>query len=275
MMRILQSAVFTLAVLFTAGAVLAQNEAPGGAPKEQGGGQGERGGGRGGFGFGGRGGGGGIAGLLRMEEVRTELKVTDDQNTKVRAAGEEVRNGLQPPDVDFASLQDASDEERQAARTKMQEYMAKVDKEMRAKLAGILDETQMKRLQGLWAQRAGAVEALNNEEIGKELKLTDEQKTSLKTQLDEQRAQMRGGFGGGRGRGEAGGGGGGGGGGFRERMEQARKASDDKAMAVLSDEQKAQFDTIKGAKFDFPPPQFGGGRGGEGGGGGRRGRNAL
>jgi hypothetical protein len=208
-----------------------------------------------------------------MEEVRSELKVTDDQNSKIREAGEEVRTGLQPPDVDFGSLRDASDEERQAARTKMQEYMAKVDKEMRAKLAGILDETQMKRLQGLWAQRAGAVEALNNEEIAKDLKLTDEQKTTLKTQQDEQRAQR---FGGGRGRGEGGGGGGGGAEGFRERMEQARKASDEKALAVLTDEQKAQFDTIKGAKFDFPPPQFGGGRGGDGGGGDRprRGRNA-
>ncbi|MFO1093954.1 MAG: hypothetical protein U0992_11670 [Planctomycetaceae bacterium] len=174
-------------------------------------------------------------------------------------------------------MRDGTDEERAAARAKMQEYATKLDKEMRGKLTGILDEVQMKRLQGLWIQRAGALSALNNEQVAADINLTDDQKSKLKTQLAEQPPF---GFGGRRG-GEGGtppAGGGEGAGNPFERMQAARKEADDKALAVLTDEQKAQFDVLKGAKFDFPPPQFGGGfgggRGGEGGGGGRRGRNA-
>jgi hypothetical protein len=211
-------------------------------------------------------------GLLRMEEVRAELKVSEEQGTRIREAGEALRDSLPPPEIDFANLRDAEPEEREAAMAKLREHGAKVEAEARAKLAGILDEAQMKRLRGLWVQRAGAIAALNDAAIATELKLSDDQKKTLAAQRDEQRGQF-----GGRRRGEGGpppgGGGGEGAGNFLERMQQARKEAEEKALGVLNDEQKAAFSALKGDAFQFPQPEFGrdrGGRGRDGGDGERR-----
>lgn len=236
-----------------------------------------------------------MAGLLRQDDVRKELGVTSEQQEKIREATEAAFRSVQPPEIDFQGLRDASDEERQAAGAKMREFSQSVEKEIRAKLAGILDEAQIKRLRGLWTQRAGDLAALNNEEIAAEIKLDDAQKATLKTQLDEERPQMRGfGFGGrrpgegnppadgaappqGAGTPPAGGAGtppaAGEGGGegrerFQDRRREARRASDEKALAVLTDEQKTAYVAIKGEPFEFAEPQFrafggGGRRGGD------------
>ncbi|MBL8848412.1 MAG: hypothetical protein JNG89_01955 [Planctomycetaceae bacterium] len=287
-MRALRVAGFALAVLLTASCLLAQGDGPGpgGPPGGPGGG--------GGFGFrGGRGGFGdrnSMVGMLRQEDVRAELNITADQETKVREAGDAVRQSIQPPEFNYEELRDASEEERRAAFTKMREFGESIEKELRSKLAGILDEAQMTRLRGLWAQRVGDLAALNHEDIAVALNLTDEQKATLKTQLDEERPMMRGGGGGfgfgGRPRGEgnpppAGAGGppaggppaggpppgGDDGGERRDRRSEARRISSEKALAVLTEEQKTAYATIKGAAFPFAEPQFrafGRGRDGEG-----------
>jgi hypothetical protein len=198
--------------------------------------------------------------LLRIDEVKTELKLTDDQNTKIAAIGEEQRNAPLPEGLDRESLRDASTEERQAAFAKMQEVMATREKEARTKLATVLDEAQMKRLRGLWVQRVGTLAALGNADLATELKLTDDQKKQVATQREEQREAMRGMFGR-RSEGGAPGGEGGAGGNPFERMQAARKAADEKAIGTLTDEQKTALAAIEGDKFTFPPPQFGGGGG--------------
>jgi Spy/CpxP family protein refolding chaperone len=251
-----------VAVLATAGSVFAQNDGPGGG---EGRGRGGPGGGFGRGGFGRMGGQDSYLGLLRIDEVKTELKLTDDQNTKIAAIGEEMRNAPPPEGLpDFREIRDLPDEEQQAAWAKWAEFNATREKEANTKVGTVLDEAQMKRLRGLWVQRAGVLAALNNADLATELKLTDDQKTQLATQREEQRASMRGGFGGrrGEGGGPPPGGGAGGGGNFAERMREIRKASDEKALAVLTDEQKAALTAIEGDKFTFPPPQFGGGPGG-------------
>lgn len=258
-MRTRHMGLVAVALLVTAGSVLAQNDAPGGG---EGRGRGGFGGGRGGFG---RMGGdrNSYLGLLRIDEVKAELKVTDDQSTKIREVGEEVRNAARPEGIDFEGLRDASPEEQQAAFAKLQEAGAKREQEARTKLASVLDEVQMKRLRGLWVQRSGALAALNDTGIATDLKLTDEQKTMLATQRKAQRAAMGGGFG--RGRGEGGTpppAGGEAGGNFFERMQEQRKAADEQALGVLNDEQKTALAAIEGDKFTFPAPQFGGPGGG-------------
>jgi len=255
-----------VALLVTAGSVLAQNDGPGGG---EGRGRGGPGGGFGRGGFGRMGGGDSYLGLLRIDEVKTELKLTDDQNTKIAAIGEEMRNAPPPEGLpDLREIRDLPEEEQQAARAKWMEFAATREKETNTKVGTVLDEAQMKRLRGLWVQRTGVLAALNNADVATELKLTDDQKTQLTAQREEQRASMRGGFGR---RGEGGGpppgGGAGGGGNFAERMQEMRKASDEKALAVLTDDQKSALTAIEGDKFTFPPPQFGGP------GGGGRGRN--
>jgi hypothetical protein len=156
----------------------------------------------------------------------------------------------------------------------MEEFCANLEKEARTKLAGILDEAQMKRLRGLWVQRAGTLAALTNDEIATELKLDDDQKAKLKTQRDEQRSRTRGGrqrgednpppaganppagdnppAAGDRPRGE-------GAGDFLERFRAARREAEEKALGILTEEQKTAFAAIKGEEFTFPQRDFGGG----------------
>jgi hypothetical protein len=251
-MRTRHIGLVAVALLVTAGSVLAQNDTPSGDRPE-------RGGGRGGFG---RMGGdrNSYLGLLGIKEVRDELKVTEEQDKQVEGIREEIRNLPSPEGVpDFASLRDLSDDERRAAFAKMRAAGAAREKEARTKLATVLDEAQIKRLKGLWVQRVGSLTALNDSELATELKLTDDQKKLLTTQREEQQSQFGGRFG----RGE-------GGGDFRERFEAARKAANEKADGVLTDEQKTAFAALKGDEFKFPPPQFGGGRGRDRGEGGER-----
>ncbi len=61
--------------------------------------------------------------------------------------------------------------------------------------------------------------------------------------------------------------------GMRTKMEEMRKKSEERLASVLTKDQKDKLEAMKGAKFEFPQPSFGGGRGGPGGpgGGGRPG----
>jgi Spy/CpxP family protein refolding chaperone len=140
----------------------------------------------------------------------------------------------------------------------------------KAKLAEILLPHQMKRLTEIYIQVAG-VNALQDEDIAKELGITDAQTGAIASIRDANREAMRGLFG------PPGGGPGGPGGEgdreammarFREaqaKMEEARKAGDAKILAVLTAEQKAKFEEMKGAKFELPEEALRAGFGGQGG----------
>jgi len=233
--------------------------------------QGQRGfgGGRGGFGgFG----GGGAAGLISMEAVQKEIGVTTEQVEKIQTAMRELGGGRGPGGGDRPNFQEMSEEER----TKFFEEMRKQGEERAKKAEEILkanlDAKQLARLEELRIQREGAG-ALARTEVAAKLKLTDEQKEKIKEALASGQMDLRGGRGpGGPGAGgfdrEA----------FQKQMEEARakreKANAD-ALAVLTADQTAALETMKGAKFEFPAGGGfgGGGRGGPGGpGAGRPGR---
>ncbi|MFN8854010.1 MAG: Spy/CpxP family protein refolding chaperone [Planctomycetaceae bacterium] len=229
--------------------------------------------GRGGFGggFGGPPGAGGVGALLLMEEVQSELKLTDDQKSKLREAREELRGeaggrrGGAPGGG--ANFRDMSQEERQKfmedARKRMQEQ-AKKSEELARK---VLTPEQMTRLNELRVQQEG-VRALSRTEVAMALMLTDAQKEAIGDILEQARPQ----------RGPGGGGPGGGGrGASAEEREKARAEAAERTRktqadieAVLTDTQKAEWTKLQGAKFTFPErPAFGaGGRGGRGGQGG-------
>lgn len=245
----------------------------GGRPGGGRGGPGGFGGGRGGpGGFGGFGGGGGLLGLLRVEEVRTEIEMAPDQEEavgKIRSMGED-RPRIERPDV--ADFRNPSEEDRK----KMEEWMAKLRKqreETEAKVKEQLEEVlfpeQMERLEQIEVQVMG-IRALMDTRVAKELKLTDKQKEDLQkasdSSRDEMRSKMQEIFQSGDREG------------IREKMEAAQKEIEKKLLDVLTTEQKKDFDEMKGEPFEMPRPQFGGrgGRGGPGGGpggfGGRGGR---
>src|SRR5947208_3431989 len=128
----------------------------------------------------GRGGGGGAA-MLRMPEVQAELKLTDDQKTKVTDAMAKLREQRQNSNQDFQSL---SQEERQKL---MAQRRAEDDKA----LADVLNADQMKRYHQLQLQQQGLTAVASDKAVADELKITDEQKTKIQSIVDDQRNAMR------------------------------------------------------------------------------------
>jgi hypothetical protein len=216
-------------------------------------------------GRGGRGGGrfGAVTelGLLSVEQVQKELEMLDDQIAKVEKLRESLRG--EGRRGDRPNFQDLSDEERQqffAQRRKEAEEMATKAK---AELKNILLDDQLVRLQQIYIQAAGS-QALMDADVAAKLGLSDDQKSKIASARQEAQANMQGQMrdlfqSGDR---EA----------ARAKMAELRKSADEKVLALLTDEQKQQFESMKGAAFELPPGALFGGRGGGGrfGGGGNR-----
>lgn len=186
--------------------------------------------------------------LLRGDTVQTELALKDDQKTAIS----ELALALQQEAFEIISgLQDLTPEEQ---KEQMPEIMKMVDekgKEIQGKVDGILDDQQKARLKELSVQARGP-QALEDEEISAALKINDEQKKKLEEIREEGNTKMQEAFTSARA-------GGGDQGKIREKMAAMRKELSDKALAVLTPEQKEQFEKLKGKEFKFPAGRGGGG----------------
>jgi Spy/CpxP family protein refolding chaperone len=210
--------------------------------------------GQGGRGRGGFGGGQMMASptfLLQIPQVQKELNLSDDQTTKIKEVLAEFAFGGQRGQRG----QQLSPEERQARAAERQK---KSDEAGQKAVALLTPEqtTRFKQVQ-LWVQGTAAL--TQNEEVGKQLSLTDDQKGAIKTITEESDKKRRELFqGGGRNASEedrkkA-----------RDQTAALRSETDAECMAVLTDDQKAQFEKLKGPKFELERPA-GGGRGRRGG----------
>lgn len=177
---------------------------------QQGQGQGKgRGFGGGGFGgFGGFGGGGtDPVALVRNQQIRKELEITDEQLDKLPAA---------------------------------------VNKALKE----VLNEQQHARLSQIQLQLRG-IRAFTDADVQTRLKLTDQQKESIETIVedsDKERRELfgKGGFGGG-------------GGGAREKIEAMNKEAREKVEGVLTADQRKAFRQMTGPEFKLELGGFGGG----------------
>ena len=233
------------------------------------GGQGGRGG-AGGGGFGGRGGGGSMFGgrgggdmtqtLLRIEAIRTELEISPDQEEALTKMQEQGRT--ERPSGDFRNM---SEEERTEFFTKMRKQAEERNAKMKEQLEEVLFPEQLERLQEINIQLQG-IAALRNEDVAKELKITEAQKKELEEvqagMMEKMREGMRELFTSGGGRE-----------GMREKIEKMREDMEGDVLGVLTSDQKKKFEEMKGEKFEMPEGAFGrGGQGGQGGRGGFGGR---
>lgn len=205
------------------------------------------GGGRGGPGGGGFGGAGG---LLRDDKVKAELNLVPDQEKKIEALGESLREKAREA---FRNFQDLSDDER---RAKFEEFRTSSQKEYDA----ILLPQQRERLKQLMLQQStqfsrspGGI----NETLASELGITEAQKEALQKKAEEVRVELQ------------------------KKTAKLQEEAKNEILSVLTAEQRSKLEKLMGAKFEFTPPQFGGpGGGGPGGGGpggqpgGRGGRTA-
>jgi Spy/CpxP family protein refolding chaperone len=189
--------------------------------------------------------------LLGAEQVQKELELSDEQKTKVGSLVDDARQSMM-------GLRDLSQEERQ---TKMQD-MAKAN---RKKIDDILMPPQRERLDQISLQIAGAG-ALSRPEIADKLSLTADQKSKLQELADDAQQKRMDLFSAGPPTDQQE---------MQDRMQKAQKIGADqkeKAMAVLTADQKQTFEKMQGKKFDFDITQmfprgggFGGGGGGPGG----------
>lgn len=207
---------------------------------------GQRGRGFGG-GFGGPPGGGNGLDLIGDENVRKELDLVEDQVTKLREVGESMRDNMRSAfeGVDFRSLGDLSEEEREARMAPIREKMQKVTADAQKEIDTILLPHQRERLKQIVVQqnirRQGTSGALTSGALADELKITPEQIEALRAKQEEVQEELR------------------------KEMAQLQTEARDKVLSVLTPEQRAKLTSLMGNPIELAQPQFGGFGGGFGG----------
>jgi Spy/CpxP family protein refolding chaperone len=172
--------------------------------------------------------------LLAQESVQKELKLTPDQITKVGDAAKKQQEAR------LALPRDLAPEER---RKKSEE----LNKETEKSVADILKPDQAKRLKQITLQQAGAA-AFAREDVAKELNISAEQKQKLNDIQAAARKERQDLFQGGGGLNEE----------SRKKMAEITKNTNEKAMSVLTAEQKTKWNEMTGEPFKgeirFGPP---------------------
>jgi len=179
----------------------------------------------------GRGGafGGGGAQLLQIPEVQGELKLTDEQKTKVATMLEQLRSERQGQ----PRQQGLSPEERQKVQA---ERTAKED----TLVGAILDGDQVKRYHQLVLQRSGP-QAFTQKTVADKLGLNADQQEKIQGFIRDSRQGLRDAFQPG-GDPQA----------LQAKMAAMNKDTMDKIQGVLTDSQKSQWKEMLGAPFAFP-----------------------
>jgi Spy/CpxP family protein refolding chaperone len=185
--------------------------------------------------------GGGLLLLLHNESVQLDLKLTPEQIDKLKELGKTAMEGAREQ---WAKFRDLSPEER---RAKMQELRPKFQaraEEIKKKIAAILTPAQMDRLKEIRLQAAGPG-ALSDPDVLKALNLTDEQKEKIKklrqqvadfiaenAKLSREERQQK--------RTE-----------LREKMQKLRQKVMEDIVTVLTADQRAQLEKLKGKKIEL------------------------
>src|SRR5579884_3306417 len=168
--------------------------------------------------------------ILSNPSVQKELKLSDEQISKLKDALNKV---MEKHRDDFAKLVQMSPEEQQ------KKMRAIIDDSHKA-MAGVLDGKQMKRLRQIEWQIAG-VSALQDPDLQKELKLSDEQKKKLDGLFSDANKKV-------------------------QQLLQSRETSqekyravfkdlEEKANGVLNEEQQKNLKELKGPLFSFSQPK--------------------
>jgi hypothetical protein len=180
--------------------------------------------------------------MLRQDAVQNELGLSAEQKKTLS----EFANQLQSEAMEIISgLQDLTQEEQKEHMPELMKMVGEKGKDMQEKVDKVLEPKQIARMKELSLQSRGAT-ALEDEEVIAALKINDEQKQKLIAVRDEGAKKMEEAM-------QSLRGGGGDAGEIRQKIMGMQKELGDKALAVLSDAQREQFETMKGAKFNFPP----------------------
>lgn len=176
---------------------------------------------------------GGGAGLIANKDVQKELKLTDEQTAKAEAAARVVR---EKHHGDFAKLDDL---DAQARFEKTAEIVRTMTGETNKALADVLKPEQMKRYRQIQLQHLGLM-AFTESDVRSKLKLTDAQVGRIgRINADSQSQRRALAQGGGGHRGD-----------MQKKAATIGKEGMDKALAVLSADQKQAWKDMTGEPFE-------------------------
>lgn len=198
--------------------------------------------------------------VVSNKDLQADLKVTDAQKEKFKDSAAKLAD-VQKKMADLRPAGGGRPD--QAKMTEVRAEQTKVNEEVTKVVTEALTAEQKKRVKQIEVQAMG-LRAFANEDVLKELKLTDEQKTKVKEVTDATQKELtdaglgRPMAGGGAARPDA-----------AARAEQQKKRAEingkatEKAAAVLTDDQKKAWKELTGEKFDTTKLTlgFGGGRG--------------
>ncbi len=190
--------------------------------------------------------GGMLSRLFENKDVQKELKLTDDQAEKAQKVAKDVADKHKD---DFAKLQDVPMEERFA---KMRELGQQVTDETIKGLSDTLKPEQITRLKQILLQQrvrspfGGGVSVFLDEQVAKQLKLTDKQKDDLKTMAEDENKERREIFQNANGNFQEAG----------QKMREMAKEKMDNAEALLTADQKKTWKDMLGdpVEIRFGPP---------------------
>ncbi len=151
---------------------------------------------------GGRGGRGGRGGgfdrsnpfsLLKQDDVKSELKLTDDQYGQITKLEEEIQEEAKKAAADQSRPQSPppqTNEERAAFFADFKKKQEERNTAAMAKIKSVLKDEQYQRLEQLRLQNVG-LSALATEAISTELKISEQQQGELSKLLEESQAAQR------------------------------------------------------------------------------------
>jgi hypothetical protein len=192
--------------------------------------------------------------LAANEAVQKDLNVSREAAAKLSELSDEYRAASQRESsrlgIDYSAISDLPALERAAEMRAINEKTAQVTRKLTAeflpKLEGVLTLEQMQRLKQIYLQASG-IDVWIEPETAKELALSEEQQQKLTELRNDysRRQQLLDGD-------------------FQQRFARIRELNserDAKALTMLSEEQKAKLETLKGTPFDVSQLGFGRRRG--------------
>ena len=206
-------------------------------------------------------GGGGTLGLIQQQEVQAEIELSEDQQAELRTLGETIRDEIRSEMQGmFQGMQGLSNEERQARFDEIRSRFEEINKDAESRLQKVLMPHQFDRLKQIDLQsriQRGGAAALAEGELADTLGLSESQRDQIREKSEQVQKDLN------------------------EKIGQLRVEARNQLLEVLTTEQRAKLESMMGAEFSLPEPQFGppgqpgrrgfggrGGRGGVGGGGG-------
>jgi hypothetical protein len=175
----------------------------------------------------------GLLTLVNNPEVQKELKLTNDQKAKLAQCIDQVMAIVREV---MPKVQNADPAEREQMLAAMRQKTGKIEQ----KFTDGLSTEQNVRLQQIALQEKGAA-ALATPEVAKSLEITDDQKRRLRDVQSQAAAKRKTATAGLPSQDRV------------AKMEQLRKEELAAALAVLTAEQKAKFDKLRGAEVKFDP----------------------